>query len=111
GKQIKDSRAYFPIDVALSLRQSPGFSAVSYFIPDQTYIAGSEGLLGTGGYRVSPGAFEMLGVSPLMGRTFVEGEGRAGSDNTVIISERLWRLSFGADPAIIGKTIQGNGQS
>lgn len=110
GKQLKDSRAYLPQDVARALREAPGFSAVSYLIPDQTYIYGSDGLLGTGAYRVSPGVFEMLGVSPLMGRTFSAGEGRAGTDDVVIISERLWRSSFGADPGIIGKTIQANGQ-
>lgn len=109
GKELKDSRIYFPQDLARSLRQVSGFSAVSYFIPDATYVDTAEGLLNPGAYRVSPGAFEMLGVRPMLGRTFLPGDGRPG-DDAVIISERLWRSGFGADPSIIGRRITGNGQ-
>ncbi|MHB1329548.1 MAG: ABC transporter permease, partial [Gemmatimonadales bacterium] len=59
------------------------------------------------GANVSPGLFEILGVRPALGRTFVLEEER--SANTVIISDRLWRRRFGADPAVVGRSVQLNG--
>ena len=50
---------------------------------------------------VTRGLFDMLGVHPIRGRGFEEGEGRAGTSNRVVISEDLWRSAFGADPAVI----------
>jgi hypothetical protein len=63
------------------------------------------------GARVTPGLFELLGVRPLAGRTFVAGEGRAGTDDRALISEDVWRAQFGGDPAIIGKRIRLSGES
>jgi putative ABC transport system permease protein len=110
GKSVKESRIYLPIDIARSLRQAPGFEATSFFVPDPTFVDSAEGLLNPGAFRISVGAFELLGVAPIMGRTFAPGEGRAGNDDGVIISERLWRSGFGADPEIIGRRINGNGK-
>ncbi len=59
------------------------------------------------GANVSPGLFEILGVRPALGRTFVAEEEQAGDG--VIISDRLWRRRFGADPAVLGRTVQLNG--
>jgi putative ABC transport system permease protein len=59
---------------------------------------------------VTSGFFEVLGVTPLMGRTFtaqddvtVGGTGSLGIG--LVMSERFWRSRFGADPAMVGKTI------
>jgi putative ABC transport system permease protein len=50
--------------------------------------------------------FETLGVFPAMGRTFRMEETWAGSDNTVVISDAMWRSHFGSDPDIVGKTLE-----
>ncbi len=50
--------------------------------------------------------FAVLGVKPLLGRTFARGEGTAGGAARVaIISYGFWQRHFGADPAIVGKSI------
>ena len=51
----------------------------------------------------SPEFFSVLGVPPLLGRTFVPEDGLSGRENEVILSYQLWRSQFGADPSIIGK--------
>lgn len=51
-----------------------------------------------------------LGVSPLLGRGFVEGEDRAGNDGVVILSYGLWRGRYGGDPSIVGRSIQVEGE-
>lgn len=57
--------------------------------------------------RVTPGVFDLLGgVRPLAGRLFGPDEGRAGSEDRVLVSEDLWRSAFRADPALVGRSIR-----
>jgi len=56
------------------------------------------------GRRVSQNFFDVLGVRPAIGRTFTEAEDRT-SAAVIVISDGLWRRRYGADPAILGRTI------
>ena len=53
---------------------------------------------------VSPGFFEALGVAPAAGRTFLPEEAQKGQDRRVILSDALWRRSFGGQP-MVGRTV------
>lgn len=58
---------------------------------------------------VTANFFDLLGVKPLLGRTFRPDEDQhPGGDAVVVIGERLWRRRFGADPAILGRSIDLN---
>jgi putative ABC transport system permease protein len=57
------------------------------------------------GQRVTADYFRVLGVAPAMGRAFTAEDDRAGSAESVIISDRLWRQRFAADPTIVGGAI------
>jgi predicted permease len=57
------------------------------------------------GEMISAGFFEILGVNPLLGRSFTPDEDQLGANPTAMISERLWRRKFGSDPNIIGQRI------
>jgi putative ABC transport system permease protein len=57
---------------------------------------------------VSANFFDVLGVKPLLGRTFVEGDDEHGSDAVIVLSYQYWRQSHGGDPSIIGRTFQMN---
>ena len=48
----------------------------------------------------------LLGVQPSLGRGFSEAEDRPGPPSVVIISDRLWKRSFGADPGIVGRSVR-----
>jgi putative ABC transport system permease protein len=61
--------------------------------------------------NVSPNIFSMLGVQPLLGRTFTPQEGEANGPKVVLLSEGLWREAFHADAAIVGQTIRVNNQA
>src|ERR1700688_511389 len=54
---------------------------------------------------VTPELFSILGEKPIAGRTFLPEEGKPGAPAVVIVSENLWRGSFGADPNIVGTSI------
>lgn len=61
--------------------------------------------------HVTANLFPLLGVRPLLGRTFTEAEGQAGGPLVVILSENLWRESFHSDPGILGQAVKMNGQA
>jgi predicted permease len=56
--------------------------------------------------EVSAGFFRVLGVTPEAGRTFLDEESEPGHDNhVVLLGHRLWASRFGADPAMVGRTL------
>ena len=54
---------------------------------------------------VSADAFNMLGVRPLLGRSFATGEDAPEAPKLAVLGETFWRRRFNADPSIIGKPI------
>ena len=82
-------------------------------IVDHRTFAGKEGEPERlSGQRVAAGFFATLGVRPLLGRGFAPGEDQAtaaDSGRVAVLSERLWRRRFGADPGILRQTIQLDG--
>ncbi|HWA59373.1 MAG TPA: ABC transporter permease, partial [Gemmatimonadales bacterium] len=60
---------------------------------------------------VTGNAFSLLGVEPIVGRTFTDQETWRTGTPIVLLSERLWRTRFNADPGIVGKTLDLDGQA
>jgi putative ABC transport system permease protein len=54
---------------------------------------------------VTPELFSLFGEKPLSGRVFSAEDGKAGAPAVVLLSENLWRNFFGADPDLIGSSI------
>ena len=63
------------------------------------------------GAVVSPSVLQLLGVSPIQGRTFEPEEAQIGRDDVVVISERLWQRRFNRDPHTVGSKVVMNGRS
>ncbi len=57
------------------------------------------------------GIFDMLGVKPILGRTFLADEDQPGKPHVVVMSERLWRGRFGGDPNVLGSQITIDGEA
>lgn len=53
--------------------------------------------------------FPVLGREPLLGRPFTAEEDRPGSDRVAVLSHAYWQTRFGADPRVIGRTLQLDG--
>ena len=60
---------------------------------------------------VSPDYFDMLGVRPLLGRTFVAEEGKLGSHFSTVLTHGFWVRHFGGDPNVVGRTMNLGGES
>ena len=75
------------------------------------YTRSSVNLVGEGeprrlaGAKVTASLLPMLGRQPLLGRTFTEAEDRQGAAGTLLLSHRLWRDQFGADPGVLGRKV------
>lgn len=63
------------------------------------------------GARVAPGYFRMLGVVPLLGRTFAPDEGLPGHDRVLLLGKALWQKRFAASAAIVGQSVELDGQA
>src|SRR5579871_857666 len=61
------------------------------------------------GLRVSAGFFDVLGVKPLLGRTFLPEEEFLGKDHEVVLSYGLWSSRYNGDPSLVGRTIRIDG--
>jgi putative ABC transport system permease protein len=53
----------------------------------------------------SASLFPMLGIHPVLGRSFLPAEDRAGGAPVVMLSHRLWSGRFGSNPAVVGRAI------
>jgi hypothetical protein len=60
---------------------------------------------------VSANFFDVLGVKPLLGRTFVAADEAHGGPAVLILSHKYWQVLMGGDPRIIGKVFQMNNRS
>ena len=49
--------------------------------------------------------FSVLGLRPALGRLLTDGDTPASAPRTAVVSDALWRRTFAADPAIVGKTL------
>ena len=63
------------------------------------------------GALVSQNLFSMLGLKPIIGRTFLPEEDKPAANKVIILSQAIWRQSFAGDPEIVGKSVQLNGDS
>lgn len=79
------------------------------------YMRWNVTLAGTGDPRrvdveiVSPGYFELLGITSARGRLLAAAEERPGASQRVVLSHRLWAERFGGDPAVVGRNVRLNG--
>ncbi|MEK6281436.1 MAG: ABC transporter permease [Acidobacteriota bacterium] len=81
------------------------------------FQAGTYSLVGAGepeqirGARISQGLFELLGVSPKLGRTITAEEDRPETNNSVLISDGLWQRRFASAENVVGQNLTVSGRA
>ena len=68
-------------------------------------IAGPNGMERVKGIYAASGFFSVMGVAPMLGRTFVADEDLTRGKRTVVISYPYWQAKFGRDPSVVGRTL------
>jgi predicted permease len=94
----------------IDFRASPSVDGIAAYLRRNFVLSGdgSDAERVIGG-SVTPDLFPLLGIEPIMGRQFTAEDAAAiGSEPTVILTHGLWQRRYGADPAIVGKSISVN---
>jgi predicted permease len=84
-------------------RASGVFSSLGAFVEDGFNLRLSDRTDRVNGLRTTAEFFESLAIQPARGRLFSAGEEDA--DHVVLLSDRLWRTIFEADPAVVGRMV------
>src|SRR2546423_5090829 len=96
------------LDLEKEFQSGTGLAAFNY----QTFnLGGGDVPERISGAVVTSSLFPLLGIEPIKGRTFAQEEQGEGHDDVIVISERLWKRRFNADPTLVGKTLLLNGRS
>jgi len=61
------------------------------------------------GIRVSAGFFRVLGIRPMLGRDFYDGEDKVGTSPTVMLSYRTWQRRYGSRTDVVGEVVNLSG--
>ena len=88
------------------LQSSGIFQYVSLAFFGTNNLTGSAQPASIASKSVSPSYFAVLGEDAALGRTFDPHDNTPGFNLEVVISDGLWKRSFGADPHILGKTLR-----
>ena len=89
-------------DLLRDVRSIESGAAMSGWAPILRGETESEQLIGQ---SVSASYFKVLGVRMLLGRDFTVEEDGVGRNRVVVLGHGLWRRRFGADPAVVGRTV------
>jgi putative ABC transport system permease protein len=82
------------------------FQDVAAYEPGETHaLTGFGDAVRLNGGAVTYNFFDVLGILPQMGRSFLPEEDRAGVAHTVLLTDACWRQHFSFDPHIIGRSI------
>ncbi len=84
------------------------FQSAAIAQPRDFAFTGSETPERLRGALTSPRFFDVVGHQPLLGRTYTADEDQPGNSRVVVLSHHIWQRLFGADPSIVGKTVQFN---
>ena len=104
-----DSRIWNPLSPPNYLdwrAMSRSFESFSAFSMLSINMSGEGDPLRLEGANIGSDALRILGARPALGRTFTLEDERSGTSDSVLLSDRLWRTAFGADPGVLGRTIR-----
>jgi predicted permease len=96
---------FYP-DILEWQHQAHTLQSIAFYNPDNEVDLQSGNLRqAVSAPHISSNLFQVLGISPELGRGFLEEEQVPGKGNEVILSDSAWRLLFHADPSMLGKTV------
>ena len=109
GAGIRTFSTWAPMSYdALRLRAT-AFDHLAAYASIDAHLTGRGEPLQVSALDVSPNFFATLGITPARGRAFLTGTLTSDDDRSAIVSDRLWRASLKADPAIVGQSVTVDG--
>jgi predicted permease len=99
-----------PFDFRDFRARNHSFESMAAINRGDVQLSGSGEPVRLNGFGITAGYFHVLGLRPAIGREFDQAAEIPGNGLQVILSDRLWRSRFGADPNIIGRQVTLNMQ-
>jgi putative ABC transport system permease protein len=107
-KAIEGSAASYPNFVDWRA-QNRVFESIALYTNQSFTLTNGKEAIHIQGEAVSADLFRLLGIQPILGRTFLANEDEPGN-RVAILSHALWQRRFGSDPAIVGKSVTIDGE-
>ena len=98
-----------PADFLDWKKRQTAFDDIAALAESSATLTGQGEPVELGTAAVSPSFFDVLGISPALGRRFRSEEDTFGKHRVVILTHGAWLKRFGGDPAVIGRTVTLNG--
>nr|MBA3318217.1 ABC transporter permease [Gemmatimonadales bacterium] len=92
-------------------KEAGAFQSLALFRNLDFNLAGDAEPVRVAGALVSADFFRTLGIAPVLGRYFAEGEDRPGADGVAVISHGLWQRHFGGERDVVGRSLALDGRS
>src|SRR5580765_4989710 len=106
--QFRDASVSYPNFLDWQLRSS-SFEQMAAFRGETFNLTGEANPERVRGQMASATIFSVLGLSPLIGRTFTPDEDHRGASPVAALTSDFWRTRFGGDRSVIGRVITLNG--
>jgi predicted permease len=90
--------------------QNQAFEHLGIYRGATVNLTGTDQAERLNGAIASSGVFGAMGIQPVAGRVFGPAEDQPGAPRVAVISDRLWRSRFNADPTLVGRPIVLNGE-
>ncbi|PYT35086.1 MAG: hypothetical protein DMG58_03120, partial [Acidobacteria bacterium] len=87
------------------------FIGIGAYDPTEVFLTGEGEPQRLKGIALTANLFEVLGVAPLLGRTFRNEETFEGKSRVAILSYNLWQTGFAGDPHIVGRSVSLTGKT
>src|SRR5438105_915017 len=100
-----------PSDYFIYREQGQTFQDIGLYQGDSVSITGTAEPEQVEALDVTDAMLPLLGIPPMLGRTFTKQDDLPSAPDTVILSYGYWQRKFGSDPGVVGKTIQVEGKS
>ncbi|MDA8017663.1 MAG: ABC transporter permease [Thermoanaerobaculia bacterium] len=110
GRSAVTSRTSNLRDFRQRLSTMQDVAGYNAFFEQESYtLAGRGEPVRLAGVGVTHDFLDVLGIEPMLGRSFTEEEGRLWDDSSIILTHAAWRQTFGGDPALVGDVVTING--
>ncbi len=113
-RRANSGRANLPLsghEYAAFKERSNSFDALTLIQPNSFALTGRGDPVMVDVGEVSTDYFSVVGVPPLLGRTFAPDEDKNGGAKVVVLSQKLWAQRFGSNPNVINQSVLLNDQS
>jgi putative ABC transport system permease protein len=100
-----------PLELTEYSRWNRSFESLGAYVTGEVNVSGRDEPVRVNAARATAGLLTALGVRPELGHFYTPAEDLPNVEKTVVLSDGLWRRAFGADPGILGRRIQVDGDA